>query len=278
MTSVIQGQLFTILNETSRESKSVPCLITGTFHICHLFKLCLSVLSVSQFPNACVFLGGHYAGVDTIKTRLLPWLGTWFSHATSGRLFETGLFLNQVGRKLIFKGIVWCKFDRVLWLGCSWTWWSLRSFPTWVILWFYDSVIFTELFRNMHAKIAMLLKDSARYNVETVILFHCRIQLRQRENWGSWPPVRLYSCRTCRKNWLQLVWSSTMCSKSRGIIWELTPHKNPSPPHLLPLQYFLLLMLKYWKICRIIHFWLKISVSEYCPFVFKVRNRWYSHT
>ena len=27
---------------------------------------------------------------------------------------------------------------RVLWLGCSWTWWSLRSFPTWVILWFYD--------------------------------------------------------------------------------------------------------------------------------------------
>uniref|UniRef100_A0A8V0Z349 Mitochondria-eating protein n=1 Tax=Gallus gallus TaxID=9031 RepID=A0A8V0Z349_CHICK len=58
MTSVIQGQLFTILNETSRES-------------------------------------GHYAGVDTIKTRLLPWLGTWFSHATSGRLFETGLFLNQ---------------------------------------------------------------------------------------------------------------------------------------------------------------------------------------
>jgi len=29
----------------------------------------------------------------------------------------------------------------LLWLGCSWTWWSLRSFPTWVILWFYDSMI-----------------------------------------------------------------------------------------------------------------------------------------
>ena len=29
---------------------------------------------------------------------------------------------------------------RVVWLGCGWTWWSLRSFPTWSILWFYDSV------------------------------------------------------------------------------------------------------------------------------------------
>jgi len=28
---------------------------------------------------------------------------------------------------------------RVIWLGCSWTWWSLWSFPTWAILWFYDS-------------------------------------------------------------------------------------------------------------------------------------------
>ena len=27
---------------------------------------------------------------------------------------------------------------RVVWLGHSWTQWSLRSFPTWVILWFYD--------------------------------------------------------------------------------------------------------------------------------------------
>ncbi|OXB60013.1 hypothetical protein ASZ78_013814 [Callipepla squamata] len=58
MNSVIQGQLFTILNETSRE-------------------------------------GGHYAGVETIKTRLLPWLGTWFSHATLGRLMDTSLSFNQ---------------------------------------------------------------------------------------------------------------------------------------------------------------------------------------
>ncbi|XP_010187936.1 PREDICTED: mitochondria-eating protein, partial [Mesitornis unicolor] len=58
LNSEIQGQLFTILNETSRE-------------------------------------GGHYAGVETIKTRLLPWLRTCFSCATSGRLFETNLSLTQ---------------------------------------------------------------------------------------------------------------------------------------------------------------------------------------
>ncbi|XP_010141476.1 PREDICTED: mitochondria-eating protein [Buceros rhinoceros silvestris] len=58
LNSEIQGQLFTILNETSRE-------------------------------------GGHYAGVETIKTRLLPWLGTCFSCATSGRLFETNISLTQ---------------------------------------------------------------------------------------------------------------------------------------------------------------------------------------
>ncbi|XP_061848869.1 mitochondria-eating protein isoform X3 [Colius striatus] len=58
LNSEIQGQLFTILNETSRE-------------------------------------GGHYAGVETIKTRLLPWLGTCFSCAASGKLFETNLSLTQ---------------------------------------------------------------------------------------------------------------------------------------------------------------------------------------
>ncbi|KAK2513693.1 Spata18 [Columba guinea] len=58
LNSQIQGQLFTILNETSRE-------------------------------------GGHYAGVETIKTRLLPWLGTCFSCATSGRHFEDSLSLTH---------------------------------------------------------------------------------------------------------------------------------------------------------------------------------------
>ncbi|XP_010209714.1 PREDICTED: mitochondria-eating protein [Tinamus guttatus] len=58
MNSVIQGQLFTILSETARE-------------------------------------GGHYAGVETIKSRLLPWLGTCFSSAASGRSYETNLSLTQ---------------------------------------------------------------------------------------------------------------------------------------------------------------------------------------
>ncbi|XP_043369797.1 mitochondria-eating protein isoform X5 [Dermochelys coriacea] len=58
MNSMIQGQLFTILNQTARE-------------------------------------GGHYAGVETIKSRLLPWLGTCFSSTTSGRPFETSLSLIQ---------------------------------------------------------------------------------------------------------------------------------------------------------------------------------------
>ncbi|XP_074807523.1 mitochondria-eating protein isoform X7 [Natator depressus] len=58
MNSMIQGQLFTILNQTARE-------------------------------------GGHYAGVETIKSRLLPWLGTCFSSTTSGRPFETNLSLIQ---------------------------------------------------------------------------------------------------------------------------------------------------------------------------------------
>lgn len=103
LNSEIQGQLFTILNETSQEGKSVHCLITNTFHMCHFFKLWLFLYVFSQFLNVCIFLGGHYAGVETIKTRLLPWLGTCFSCATSGRLFETNLSLTQVCRKFILR-------------------------------------------------------------------------------------------------------------------------------------------------------------------------------
>ncbi|KAM8808566.1 mitochondria-eating protein [Eudromia elegans] len=58
MNSMIQGQLFTILSETARE-------------------------------------GGHYAGVETIKSRFLPWLGTCFSSAASGRSYETNFSLTQ---------------------------------------------------------------------------------------------------------------------------------------------------------------------------------------
>ncbi|KAK9518927.1 hypothetical protein VZT92_021693 [Zoarces viviparus] len=54
----IQGQLFTILNLTAAE-------------------------------------GGQYAGVDTLKTRLLPWLGTCFSMARTSVTDDTSLQLIQ---------------------------------------------------------------------------------------------------------------------------------------------------------------------------------------
>ncbi|KAM8744867.1 mitochondria-eating protein isoform 1-T1 [Acanthopagrus schlegelii] len=58
LTAKIQGQLFAILNLTAAE-------------------------------------GGHYAGVDTLKTRLLPWLGTCFSMARPSVTDDTSLQLIQ---------------------------------------------------------------------------------------------------------------------------------------------------------------------------------------
>ncbi|XP_036378783.1 mitochondria-eating protein [Megalops cyprinoides] len=58
LTSKIQGQLFTILSLTARE-------------------------------------GGPYAGVDTLKSRLLPWLGNCFTMATSAITMDTSLNLIQ---------------------------------------------------------------------------------------------------------------------------------------------------------------------------------------
>ncbi|KAM9435539.1 mitochondria-eating protein [Clarias gariepinus] len=58
LTSSIQAQLFTILNLTAQE-------------------------------------GGHYAGVDTLKSRLLPWLGTCFTMASAAVSSDTSLNLIQ---------------------------------------------------------------------------------------------------------------------------------------------------------------------------------------
>ncbi|XP_066533860.1 mitochondria-eating protein [Hoplias malabaricus] len=58
LTSKIQGQLFNILNLTAQE-------------------------------------GGHYAGLDTLKSRLLPWLSTCFTMATSSVSPDTSLSLIQ---------------------------------------------------------------------------------------------------------------------------------------------------------------------------------------
>uniref|UniRef100_A0A8C2H417 Mitochondria-eating protein n=1 Tax=Cyprinus carpio TaxID=7962 RepID=A0A8C2H417_CYPCA len=58
LTSKIQGQLFTILNLTAQE-------------------------------------GGHYSGVDTLKSRLLPWLGSCFTIAASSVSTDTNVLKNQ---------------------------------------------------------------------------------------------------------------------------------------------------------------------------------------
>ncbi|XP_043827926.1 mitochondria-eating protein isoform X2 [Dromiciops gliroides] len=58
LNSRIQGQLFTILSLTAQE-------------------------------------GGHYAGVETIKSRLLPWLGTCFSNSSIGKPIDNNISLLQ---------------------------------------------------------------------------------------------------------------------------------------------------------------------------------------
>ncbi|XP_072476852.1 mitochondria-eating protein isoform X3 [Notamacropus eugenii] len=58
LNSRIQGQLFTILSLTAQE-------------------------------------GGHYAGVETIKSRLLPWLGTCFSNSSIGKPTDNNFNLLQ---------------------------------------------------------------------------------------------------------------------------------------------------------------------------------------
>ncbi|XP_016311605.1 mitochondria-eating protein-like [Sinocyclocheilus anshuiensis] len=67
LTSKIQGQLFTILNLTAQE-------------------------------------GGHYSGVDTLKSRLLPWLGSCFTIGAKSVSTDTSLSLIQEsmekGRKI----------------------------------------------------------------------------------------------------------------------------------------------------------------------------------
>ncbi|KAM6439839.1 mitochondria-eating protein isoform 2-T5 [Liasis olivaceus] len=58
LNSMIQGQLFSILNQACRE-------------------------------------GGNYAGMEIIKSHLLPWLGTCFSSPPSGRTFDTSSSILQ---------------------------------------------------------------------------------------------------------------------------------------------------------------------------------------
>lgn len=93
LTAKIQGQLFAILNLTAAE---------GKFYICISYWLFFSFMKHypqrGWYPLFLYLLesGGHYAGVDTLKMRLLPWLGTCFSMARPSVTDDTSLQLIQV--------------------------------------------------------------------------------------------------------------------------------------------------------------------------------------
>lgn len=52
----------------------------------------------NKFKGDCIHThsGGHFDGVDTLKTRLLPWLGTCFSVSRPSVTNDTSLQLIQV--------------------------------------------------------------------------------------------------------------------------------------------------------------------------------------
>ena len=98
-------------------------------------------------------------GLDWIsgKTSLLRGLlstgigspGRWLSHHPWMCLKTIWMWCSgtRFSRGLLVRGV---------WFGHGWTWWSLRSFPTWANLWFYD---YTTLELNYHCRAcAILLK------------------------------------------------------------------------------------------------------------------------
>ena len=86
--------------------------------------------SCARISLGCI-LGNTYLQKGMLRTGICS-PGEWLSHHPwmclkifwmwcSGTWFSRGLLRV-----------------RVVWLGRGWTWWSLRSFPTWVILWFFE--------------------------------------------------------------------------------------------------------------------------------------------
>jgi len=78
--------------------------------------------------------------------------GRWLSHRPWMCLRAIWMWCSEVWFSRGFVRV------RVLWLGCGWTWWSLMSFPTWAILWFYDSVILFVLFSSFWNQINIFKK------------------------------------------------------------------------------------------------------------------------
>lgn len=72
--------------------------------LCFLFfvpSLCsltgLLWLDFSHWPDLWILLGGHYDGVETIKSRLLPWLEASFTAASLGKPVDSKVPSLQVG-------------------------------------------------------------------------------------------------------------------------------------------------------------------------------------
>ena len=85
---------------------------------------------------------------------------------------------------------------RVVWLGCGWTRWSSRSFPTWAILWFYLWVLGTCIFHPLWLMRGFLMTASLRS-----VKPHCAaIPYRETQSYVL-KAIKLASRNTIRNHW-----------------------------------------------------------------------------
>lgn len=104
----LQGQLFGILTVAAQEGENGPCVSLRLSPLRPLFlfpSLCSLPgwvwLAFSSSPCLWTLPGGHYDGVETIKSRLLPWLEASFTAASLGKPVDSKVPSLQVG---ILKG------------------------------------------------------------------------------------------------------------------------------------------------------------------------------
>lgn len=100
LTTSIQGQLFAILNVIAAEGKNKACMTDdwSFFVFCFFFNK-FEVDCIHELFNA--HSGGDFDGVETLKTRLLPWLGSCFALSRQSVTSDTSLQLIQVTKKFL---------------------------------------------------------------------------------------------------------------------------------------------------------------------------------